>query len=219
MLLGGVPAVARHRASACASAIMLHVSSASCRAQSAARHTIPRRALASTCPSRSPFLPAQTLPLSPTTSMASRRHRSNTAQPSTSRERSPTESQNSVTVDTHAHHPHQHTHGHEHKQSSGHSHSIFSLHAHTHDAGVGAEKIIAALQGKGWLQARFHLIIHLLIVVNSSICSGCLGDRGSQITLIGLGANIVLTIGKGAAGWMMHSASLVAEAAHSLSGM
>lgn len=47
---------------------------------------------------------------------------------------------------------------------------------------------------------------------------GWLGDPGSRITLIGLGSNIVLTGAKGAAGWYMNSASLLADAGHSLSG-
>lgn len=44
------------------------------------------------------------------------------------------------------------------------------------------------------------------------------GDRGSRITLIGLGANIILTSAKGAAGVLMNSAALLADAGHSLSG-
>ena len=44
------------------------------------------------------------------------------------------------------------------------------------------------------------------------------GDRGSQITLVGLVCNIGLTAAKGAAGWSLHSASLLADAGHSLSG-
>jgi len=47
---------------------------------------------------------------------------------------------------------------------------------------------------------------------------GGLGDRGSQITLIGLFSNVGLTVAKGAAGWYMHSASLLADAGHSMSG-
>ncbi|CAG8741971.1 32166_t:CDS:2, partial [Racocetra persica] len=43
-------------------------------------------------------------------------------------------------------------------------------------------------------------------------------NRGTKITLVGLGANVGLTVVKGIAGWMMNSASLVADAAHSLSG-
>ena len=46
----------------------------------------------------------------------------------------------------------------------------------------------------------------------------CEGDRGSRVTLIGLAANILLTSAKGAAGWYMNSAALLADAGHSLSG-
>lgn len=44
------------------------------------------------------------------------------------------------------------------------------------------------------------------------------GDRGNDITLIGLVSNVVLTAAKGLAGWYMHSASLMADAGHSMSG-
>ena len=44
------------------------------------------------------------------------------------------------------------------------------------------------------------------------------GDRGSRITVIGLVSNVGLTAAKGAAGWYMNSASLLADAGHSLSG-
>lgn len=44
------------------------------------------------------------------------------------------------------------------------------------------------------------------------------GDRGSRITLLGLFVNVGLTSAKGIAGWYMHSASLLADAGHSLSG-
>lgn len=50
------------------------------------------------------------------------------------------------------------------------------------------------------------------------ICIYLLGDRGSYITLVGLFSNIALTAAKGLAGWFMHSASLLADAGHSLSG-
>lgn len=40
-------------------------------------------------------------------------------------------------------------------------------------------------------------------------------DPGSRITLVGLGANVGLTITKGVAGWLMASAALLADAAHS----
>lgn len=41
------------------------------------------------------------------------------------------------------------------------------------------------------------------------------GDKGSRITLIGLAANVGLTGVKGAAGWILGSAVLLADAAHS----
>ncbi|CAO3701496.1 unnamed protein product [Rhizopus stolonifer] len=43
--------------------------------------------------------------------------------------------------------------------------------------------------------------------------------RGTRITIIGLVSNIGLTISKGVAGWMMNSASLLAEALHSFSDL
>ncbi|KAK4518709.1 uncharacterized protein ATC70_008931 [Mucor velutinosus] len=42
--------------------------------------------------------------------------------------------------------------------------------------------------------------------------------KGTRITIIGLASNVGLTIAKGAAGWVMNSASLLAEALHSFSG-
>lgn len=76
-----------------------------------------------------------------------------------------------------------------------HTHSLFS-HTHDHD-GDGhhdeAEKIMAAWSGAA--------------------------DRGSRITLIGLFANVGLTLAKGVAGWFLHSASLLADAGHSLSDL
>ncbi|WVF68157.1 hypothetical protein IAT40_002920 [Kwoniella sp. CBS 6097] len=44
-------------------------------------------------------------------------------------------------------------------------------------------------------------------------------DRGTKITLLGLGSNVALTISKGLAGLWMNSASLLAEAGHSLSDL
>ncbi|KAJ7647270.1 CDF-like metal transporter [Roridomyces roridus] len=84
-----------------------------------------------------------------------------------------------------------HDHGHNH----GHSHSIFS--SHTHDSSASsatAEKLMSAFQGRG-------------------------SDRGTQITLVGLVANIALTAIKGAAGYFTHSAALIADAGHSLSDL
>ena len=43
------------------------------------------------------------------------------------------------------------------------------------------------------------------------------GDRGSRVTLVGLGANVLLTSVKGVAGWYMNSAALLGSG-HSLSG-
>lgn len=100
--------------------------------------------------------------------------------------------------DEHEHereHDHDHGHSHEapdHAHSHSHSHGVFSLgHSHSHGDTVGhgdAEKVVAVLQGAG--------------------------DAGSRITLIGLASNVVLTISKGAAGWFMNSASLLADAGH-----
>ncbi|KAI8576846.1 hypothetical protein K450DRAFT_254580 [Umbelopsis ramanniana AG] len=45
------------------------------------------------------------------------------------------------------------------------------------------------------------------------------GKRGTRITVIGLAANVGLTVSKGVAGWMLNSASLLADAGHSLSDM
>ncbi|KAI0684869.1 hypothetical protein BC835DRAFT_1387528 [Cytidiella melzeri] len=76
--------------------------------------------------------------------------------------------------------------------SHSHSHSVLGSfgHAHTHgEGGTGnADKVVAALSGAG--------------------------DRGSRITLVGLASNVGLTMSKGAAGWYMNSASLLADAGH-----
>ncbi|KIM75103.1 hypothetical protein PILCRDRAFT_79410 [Piloderma croceum F 1598] len=81
--------------------------------------------------------------------------------------------------------------------SHSHSHSIFSSHSHGEEGHLqGHEKIIEALRG-----------------------GGKTGDKGSRITLIGLFSNVGLTLAKGAAGWYMHSASLLADAGHSMSDL
>lgn len=82
-------------------------------------------------------------------------------------------------------------HSHEH-----HSHGWLGGHSHSHSHGAEgsaeeADKLLKALKGKG--------------------------DRGSNITVVGLIANLVLCGGKGLAGVWLHSASLLADAAHSLS--
>lgn len=86
---------------------------------------------------------------------------------------------------------HDHDHDHEH----GHSHGWFG-HSHSHAHGPEgsaeeADRLLAALKGKG--------------------------DRGSNITVVGLIANLALCGAKGVAGVWLHSASLLADAAHSLS--
>ncbi|KAF8893836.1 cation efflux family-domain-containing protein [Infundibulicybe gibba] len=90
-------------------------------------------------------------------------------------------------------HEHHDGHEHEHEHDHEHAHSIFG-HSHSHGEGHnhGAE-IMDALQGGG--------------------------DRGSRITLIGLYSNVCLTAAKGVAGWYLHSASLFADAGHSLSDL
>lgn len=80
--------------------------------------------------------------------------------------------------------------------SHDHSHGIFGhSHAgHSHGAEGSAEeadRLIEALKGKG--------------------------DRGSNITVVGLIANLILCGAKGVAGVYLHSAALLADAAHSLS--
>ncbi|WWC92130.1 uncharacterized protein L201_007084 [Kwoniella dendrophila CBS 6074] len=95
-------------------------------------------------------------------------------------------------------HDHDHSRGHSHEHGNGngdghnHEHGIF--HTHAHDHSEGAEQIMQA------------------------ISSGKL-DRGTRITLLGLGSNVALTLAKGAAGIWMNSASLLAEAGHSLSDL
>lgn len=67
-----------------------------------------------------------------------------------------------------------------------HSHSSHSHHSHGPDE---TENLLAAIKGTA--------------------------DKGSRITLIGLAANVGLTGVKGAAGWILGSAVLLADAAHS----
>ncbi|KAJ6587004.1 mitochondrial iron ion transporter [Mycena vulgaris] len=86
-------------------------------------------------------------------------------------------------------------HDHEHGPDTDHAHShssIFSTHSHGPSTDT-AERLMAAFRGAG--------------------------DRGSQITLIGLFANIGLTAVKGVAGYLTHSAALIADAGHSLSDL
>ena len=104
-------------------------------------------------------------------------------------------------------------HGHEHD----HSHGIFG-HSHSHggdDGHAHGGEVMEALQ-KGVGAHRF--IPYFGTDANLRLCSMWAADRGSRITLIGLGANVLLTSAKGAAGWYMNSAALLADAGHSLSG-
>ncbi|CDR99908.1 related to MMT1-Mitochondrial iron transport protein [Sporisorium scitamineum] len=77
----------------------------------------------------------------------------------------------------------------------GHNHHHHHGHGHHHDHGSAeeADKLLAALKGKG--------------------------DRGSNITLAGLVSNLGLCGAKGVAGVYLNSAALLADAAHSLSDM
>ncbi|KIY50307.1 hypothetical protein FISHEDRAFT_39769 [Fistulina hepatica ATCC 64428] len=79
---------------------------------------------------------------------------------------------------------------HGHKHSHAHAPSIF--HTHSHEDHSDSENLMTALEK---------------------------GDKGSRITLVGLFANVALTVCKGAAGWYLHSASLLAEAGHSASDL
>lgn len=101
-----------------------------------------------------------------------------------------------------------------------HSHSLFA-HSHSHNGEDGsghshdAAHIVAALKGN-----KRELLFPPFPISALTIArlSRCLGDRGSYITLVGLVSNIILTAAKGTAGWFLHSASLLADAGHSLSG-
>ncbi len=81
--------------------------------------------------------------------------------------------------------------------AKGHSHGgIFHSHDHSHgpEGSVEeADQLLAALRGKG--------------------------DRGANITLVGLASNVALCAAKGAGGVYLHSAALLADAAHSLSDL
>ena len=82
-----------------------------------------------------------------------------------------------------------------HSHSHAHSHSPFG-HSHSHSHAGDTEEAAA-------LAAAF---------------SGA-GDRGSRIILLGLASNVALTVAKGLGGVFLHSASLLADAGHSLSDL
>jgi hypothetical protein len=85
----------------------------------------------------------------------------------------------------------EHAHDHDSHDHHGHSHGLFHSHAHEHSP-ESADALVSALTRN---------------------------DRGSRITLLGLGSNVLLTALKGVAGYAMNSASLIAEAGHSFSDM
>ncbi|ORX41146.1 cation efflux family-domain-containing protein [Kockovaella imperatae] len=126
--------------------------------------------------------------------MPKRRHAS--GQPGSSSSAGPTPSSSSKPAASKSGREVELSHAHEHDDHDGHDHhhhhGIFS--AHHHDHHEGAEQIMQALE------------------------SGKI-DRGTKITLLGLGTNVGLTITKGLAGLWMNSAALVAEAGHSLSDL
>ncbi|KAK4050258.1 mitochondrial metal transporter [Microbotryomycetes sp. JL201] len=78
-----------------------------------------------------------------------------------------------------------HSHSHSHGGSGSHSHS----HSHSHSQDDAAQ-LMAAFSAKG-------------------------SDPGSRITIIGLLSNVGLTVTKGVAGFVLGSAALLADAAHS----
>ncbi|KAJ2083850.1 mitochondrial metal transporter [Coemansia sp. RSA 988] len=78
------------------------------------------------------------------------------------------------------------------KQAHTHSHGLFSAHSHSHSHGAGGDSA-----------SKAELIEH--------------HRAGSRITLVGMGANVGMSVAKGVAGVYFHSSALLADAAHSLS--
>ena len=119
-----------------------------------------------------------------------------------------------------------HTHTHPHGIFGGHSHA----HSHGHDGHDHGGGLIETLQSGGahlssllFVYYDAHASNSFRIATLPSLATYRLvsyreGDRGSRVTLVGLGANVLLTGAKGAAGWYMNSAALLADAGHSLSG-
>lgn len=105
-------------------------------------------------------------------------------------------SSNGGVNDSHSHDHANHTHSH---TSNSHSHarpSIFGhSHSHSHDGDdhshshVNPEQLVNAFRNTSWSFRVYSL---------SFVAHSYEEDRGSQVTLIGLGANIVLTGTKGA---------------------
>ncbi|KAG8854540.1 hypothetical protein FRB91_003351 [Serendipita sp. 411] len=90
------------------------------------------------------------------------------------------------------------TNGHTHSHKPTLSVSSLASHSHTHGDDSDEEHTGEAMMLLEALKGR--------------------GDAGSRVTLLGLGANIGLTVLKGVAGWYLKSAALIADAGHSLSG-
>ena len=102
---------------------------------------------------------------------------------------------------------------------------------HGHDGHDHGGGLIETLQSGGAHLSHSHLCVcydaHTRHILSQclpflSLAIYCLvsyreGDRGSQVTLVGLGVNVMLTSAKGAAGWYMNSAALLADGDHSLS--
>ncbi|CAG7854561.1 Metal tolerance protein 2 Short=OsMTP2 [Serendipita indica DSM 11827] len=91
-------------------------------------------------------------------------------------------------------------HSHSHGRGASISSSLLHSHTHGHDGEDEEEEhtgealmLLDALRGRG--------------------------DAASRVTLVGLGANIGLTLLKGGAGWYLNSAALIADAGHSLSDL
>lgn len=96
---------------------------------------------------------------------------------------------------------------------------------------AGLDTAIAMLTGPrealrrptgSWLPSRAKVRLRLVLLSHLILARKCLqrsvpGDRGSNITVVGLIANLALCGAKGVAGVWLHSASLLADAAHSLS--
>ena len=112
-------------------------------------------------------------------------------------------------------HEHEHEHVHENGHAHGHSHSVLGSFGHSHSHGEhgndDVERVVQALRGGG-------TSCFCSVSFNKPVLSILAGDKGSRITLIGLAANVGLTVSKGTAGWFLNSASLLADAGHTASG-
>lgn len=114
-------------------------------------------------------------------------------------------------------HDHEHEHAREHEHEHTHSHTVLGSlsHSHSHSHGENGhddvERVVQALRGGG-------TSFRCSASVSTRKLSMLAGDKGSRITLIGLAANVGLTVSKGTAGWFLNSASLLADAGHTASG-